>query len=133
VLAPDSSRPLTTRGLYGGDTTAIYVVLTCSNEGKSPAWIEEKRAKFEIVNVLPDKPDLTSADFIQVGSEPIGIGKALPHTNHIAWQPAATGHEGLGKMMTVYGIVKYRDIFDRLHETSPDISVRREKALIHSG
>jgi len=102
----------------GGDTTGIYVVLTCRNEGRSPAWIEEKRARFQIVDALPDNPDLTSAEFIQVEPEPIGIGKALPHTNHISWQAIGTGHETLGKMMVVYGIVKYRDIFDKLRETT---------------
>src|SRR6267378_920920 len=102
----------------GGDTTGIYVVLTCRNEGKSPAWIEEKRAKFEIVDVLPHRPDLSSADFIQVGPEPIGIGNALPQTNHIAWQATARGHVGPGMHMVVYGEVTYRDIFDRLHETT---------------
>ncbi len=102
----------------GGDSTGIYVVLTCRNEGRSPAWIEEKRAKFEIVEVLPEKPDLTSAEFIQAGPEPIGIGKALPHTNHISWQAIGTGHESLGKVMVVYGVVKYRDIFDRVRETT---------------
>src|SRR5260370_11577568 len=48
----------------GGDTTCIYIVLTCRNEGRSPAWIEEKRARFQIVDALPDTPDLTSAEFI---------------------------------------------------------------------
>src|SRR5205085_12554940 len=98
----------------GGYTTGIYVVLTCRNEGRSPAWIEEKRARFQIVDVLPDKPELTSAEFIQAGPEPIGVGRA----NQIAWQATATGHEGFGKMMVVYGIVKYRDIFDKLRETT---------------
>jgi len=32
-----------------GDSTAIYAVLVCINAGKSPAWIVETRAKFEIV------------------------------------------------------------------------------------
>ncbi len=76
----------------GGDTTGIYVVLTCRNEGRSPAWIEEKRARLQIVDVLPDKPDLTSAEFVQAELEPIGVGRA----NQIAWQATATGHgEGL--------------------------------------
>ena len=32
-----------------GDTTGFYAVLVCRNEGKSPAWLGERRAKFEIV------------------------------------------------------------------------------------
>src|SRR2546427_5101677 len=114
----------------GGDTTGIYVVLTCRNEGRSPAWIEEKRARFQIVDVLADTPDLTSAEFIQAGPEPIGIGKALPHTNHISWQAIGTGHEGLGKMMVVYGVVKYRDIFDKLRETTFGYRVTPSRELV---
>ncbi len=110
----------------GGDTTGIYIVLTCRNEGRSPAWIEEKRAKFEIVDVLPHTPDLSSADFIQVGPEPIGVGRA----NQIAWQATATGHEGLEKAMTVYGIVTYRDIFDRLHETTFGYRITTGRELV---
>src|SRR5712692_11835127 len=73
----------------GGDTTGIYVVLTCRNEGRSPAWIEEKRARFEIVEVLPDTPDLSTAEFVQAGLEPVGVGR----TNQSAWQAIAKGHE----------------------------------------
>lgn len=101
-----------------GDTTGIYVVLTCRNEDKSPAWIDEKRARLEIVTKLPEMPDLTSAEFTQVGLEPIGVGKSLSHTSHIHWQAIAEGDRSPGLMMVIYGIVKYRDIFDRLHETS---------------
>jgi hypothetical protein len=114
----------------GGDTTGIYVVLTCRNEGRSPAWIEEKRARFQIVDVLPDEPDLTSAEFIQAGPEPIGIGKALPHTNHISWQAIGAGHEGLGKMMVVYGVVKYRDIFNKHRETTFGYRITPSRELV---
>jgi hypothetical protein len=114
----------------GGDTTGIYVVLTCRNEGRSPAWIEEKRARFQIVDVLPDTPDLTTAEFIQAVPEPIGIGKALPHTNHISWQAIGTGHEGFGKMMVVYGVVKYRDIFDRPRETTFGYRITPSRELV---
>ncbi len=98
----------------GGDTTGIYVALSCRNEGRSPAWIEEERARFQIVDALPDTPDLTSAEFVHAVPEPIGVGKA----NQISWPATATGHESLGKMMVVYGVVKYRDIFDKPRETT---------------
>ncbi len=114
----------------GGDTTGIYIVLTCRNEGRSPAWIEEKRARFQIVDVLPPKPDFSSAEFIQVGPEPIGIGKALPHTNHIYWLATGTGHEGLGKTMVVYGIVTYRDIFNKLRETTFGYRITPSRELV---
>jgi hypothetical protein len=101
-----------------GDNTTFYAVLTCRNEGKSPAWIEEQRATFEIVTSLPDTPNLESAKFIKVGPEPIGIGNALPPTTHIPFQPVAAGHEKNGTMMVIYGTVKYRDIFNKQRTTS---------------
>lgn len=102
----------------GGDTTGIWVVLSCMNEGKSPAWIDEKRVKFEIVRVLSPKPNLEAKDIIQVGPEPIGTGNALPHTNRIPLVPEAIGHVERGTMPVIYGLVRYRDIFDRTHTTT---------------
>src|SRR5207245_1502747 len=110
----------------GGDTTGIYIVLTCRNEGRSPAWIEEKRARFEIVDALLDSPGLSAAEFVQAGPQPIGVGGAI----QIAWQATATGHESLGKMMVVYGIVKYRDIFDRLRETTFGYRITPSRELV---
>jgi hypothetical protein len=110
----------------GGDTTGIYVVLTCRNEGRSPAWIEEKRARFQIVDALPDTPDLTSAEFVHARPEPIGVGKA----NKIPWQATATGHESPGKMMVVYGVVKYRDIFDKFRETTFGYRITPSRELV---
>ncbi len=110
----------------GGDTTGIYIVLTCRNEGRSPAWIEEKRARFEIADVLPDTPDLSSAEFVQTGLQPIGVGGA----NQSPWQATAKGHEAPGKMMTVYGIVKYRDIFDKPRETTFGYRITPSRELV---
>lgn len=102
---------------WGGNTTSFFGVLVCRNEGKSPAWVDEKRAKFEIVDSLPDTPRLESTEIIQVGPEPIGIGEALPREVRSPWIPEAIGHQELGKISVVYGVVRYRDIFDRRHET----------------
>src|SRR5260370_19507649 len=44
-----------------GDSTAIYAVLVCTNAGKSPAWINETRAKLEIVQTLLPTPHFESA------------------------------------------------------------------------
>ena len=109
-----------------GETTGIYVVLNCSNEGRSPAWIEEKRARFQIVDALADTPELASAESVRAGPEPIGVGK----TNQIAWMATATGHESPGKMMVVYGVVKYRDIFDKLRETMFGYRITPSRELV---
>ncbi len=110
----------------GGDTTGIYIVLTCRNEGRSPAWIEEKRARFQIVDALPDTADLTSYEIIQVGPEAVGVGKA----NHVAWQPAAIGHASFGRMMVIYGVVKYWDIFERPRETTFGYRITPSRELV---
>jgi hypothetical protein len=42
--------------------TVVTVKLTCTNEGRSPAWVDEVRTKAEIVkrpsNIAPDKESL---------------------------------------------------------------------------
>src|SRR5690242_681589 len=43
-----------------GDDTVFEAIVVCKNEGKSPAWIEEKRARFELFSVIPEKPYLDS-------------------------------------------------------------------------
>ena len=66
-----------------GDQTLFEAVLTCRNEGKSPAWIDEKRAKCELFTMIPEKPNLAATEIVQLGPEPIGIGQAIPHTTKI--------------------------------------------------
>jgi hypothetical protein len=98
-----------------GDNTAIYAVLVCTNAGKSPAWIDETRAKFEIVKTLPEIPNFESAEYIEASTIPLGMveGGAVPHTQRLPWTPTAVGHEEVGKMSVIYGFVKYRDIFKK--------------------
>jgi hypothetical protein len=57
------------------DYTGVRLQLICRNEGNSPAWIEEKRMKFEIFSTLPKEPPVRSADIIYAGNEPLGTGK----------------------------------------------------------
>ncbi len=103
-----------------GDSTAIYAVLVCTNAGKSPAWISETRAKFEIVETLPAVPNFESAEYIEASTIPLGMveGGAAPHTQRLPWTPTAVGHEELGKMSVIYGFVKYRDIFKKQRITT---------------
>ncbi|MGA2606665.1 MAG: hypothetical protein ABSH01_04310 [Terriglobia bacterium] len=102
----------------GGDTTTFYAVLVCRNEGSSPGWIDEKRVKFEIVSSLPPRPNLECAQFVQAGPIPIGTGQALPPTDILPFEPVAMGRQEHGKLTVVYGVVKYRDIFDKRRETT---------------
>jgi hypothetical protein len=99
----------------GGDTICFYAQLVCRNEGRSPAWIDERRARFEIVDSLPTKPSLESAQFVEVGPTPLGSGSP-PHKDE--WTAIAKGHIQTGQMAVVYGIVNYRDIFGRPRQTT---------------
>jgi hypothetical protein len=115
-----------------GDSTGIYVVLSCKNEGSSPAWIDEKRAKFEIVSALPPRPVLNPEDIKGgTGIEPIGTGRtALPHTTEVKFQPIASGHIEDGKMGVIYGVVFYRDIFGKKRATNFGYRITRGNQLL---
>jgi hypothetical protein len=113
-----------------GDSTAFYAVLTCRNEGKSPAWIYERRAKFEIVSAaLPLKPKFDSAEFVEVEPTPLGTGQALTHTDNLEWLAQAREHIQQGQMAVVYGIVKYRDIFGARRQTTFGYRITPSNAL----
>jgi hypothetical protein len=103
-----------------GDSTAIYAVLVCTNAGKSPAWLDEMRARFEIVETLPPIPNFESAEHIETGIVPLGMmeGGAVPYVQRLSWTAIATGHEELGKMAVIYGFVRYRDIFQKRRVTT---------------
>lgn len=102
-----------------GDSTGAWIVLSCHNEGKSPAWIYEKRVKFEVVHRVNPEPDFDSLPVVFRGREPIGIGQsAIPNITKLHRLEIAEGHSKSGDAMIIYGIVKYRDIFDeRRHVT----------------
>jgi len=101
-----------------GDSTRFFAVLICRNEGRSPAWLGERRAKFEIVDYLPPEPNLEATEIIEVSPTPLGIGQALPHTERLSFPMTAQGHEEPGKMNVIYGVVKYRDIFQKQRQTT---------------
>lgn len=103
-----------------GDSTAVYAVLVCTNTGKSPAWLDEMRAKFEIVNSLPLVPNFESAEHIETGIVPLGMmeGGAVPYVQRLSWTAIAKGHEQLGKIAVIYGFAKYRDIFQKRRVTT---------------
>src|SRR5713101_4263503 len=95
-----------------GDSTGTWIILSCHNEGKSPAWIYEKRVKFEVVPRVNPDPDFASLPIVFKGREPIGIGQAtIPNVTKLHRLEIAEGRAKSGDMMVIYGIVKYHDIF----------------------
>ncbi len=85
------------------------------NNGRSPAWLTEKRIGVAIVDGehLPTEPDLQRTPVRDVTLQPMA-----PDADYM-WhvQPGCEGPRELGKLMLVYGAITYRDIFDQIRET----------------
>jgi hypothetical protein len=94
--------------------TVVTVKLTCTNEGKSPAWIDEVRTKGEVVkcidNVAPSKESLQCNGPMQ----PTGAGKESFRVLQIRCHGQATEED----FLCLYLLVEYHDIFGVPRETS---------------
>jgi hypothetical protein len=88
------------------------VRIVCQNDGRTPAWITEKRAVLQIFDSVPSEPDLKSAAVVQTGPEPIRIGGETKHDEALQ----CDGQETLDTTNVIFGVVKYRDAFGE-HET----------------
>lgn len=132
-IQPDPEKPSDGRlqvfegsGTDGDSTAALNAVLNCSNAGKTPAWIEEMIAKFEMVKSLPKIPNFESAQSIQHSTIPLGMaeGGAVPHTQKLQWTPRAEGHQRTDEMAVIYGQITYRDIFRKKRTTTFGYKIR---------
>jgi hypothetical protein len=97
------------------DETTVELCLICKNEGKTPAWIVEKRILFRITDSLSSTPrfDVQPGDFFDLRPEPLGVGQP----SKICTALECADRRGNGKAMIVYGFVKYRDVFKPERET----------------
>lgn len=99
--------------------SAISLKWTLSNDGKTPAWVTEIGIQFEVRDwPLPDTP-------IPVATEPaydLAVTKRKTHSLETSppvavpdgdWQLIGQGR----KCATFYGIVRYKDSFDRRYVT----------------
>jgi hypothetical protein len=122
VMADLCSSPLTTlidgKSAKEGYTTALmHVELRCSNNGRSPVWVTEKAVRLVVATEedLSDVPQLTSEDIIQHDLE------ALPpdgKPNSFVWDASGKGNRLMTRSLTIiYGVVRYRDIFNKQRET----------------
>lgn len=103
----------TTKGV---ETTAVNAVLVCTNQGKTPAWIQEKHVRLAIVTSPPADPTMGLEPFEMV-PEPLAVGaQSTSKLNgiHCVGQKKADD----GKMLILYGLVKYRDMFNRIRQTN---------------
>ena len=106
----------------GGGTTIIYVRVNCKNVGRSPAWIFEVRARFKFVeaDTLPPIPPLEEAEGIWAGTHPIAPTDEPFSTDDFSL--TAEGRQGEREWAVIYGVVKYRDIYNETRQTTFGIS-----------
>jgi hypothetical protein len=102
--------------LTNEQSTMIYARLICKNDGKTPAWITEKRAGLKIIgphDKLPTEPELDSLGVWQREPEPLGVGR----DSKKEITPQAKGTEGFDDSAILYGAIFYRDVFGRERKT----------------
>jgi len=108
------------------ESTGFRARITCRNDGKTPAWITEKRAGLDILDSIPESPDWSRTTQIQVAPEPISVGQASePHDETLFSKRG----RALGKITILYGIVKYRDPFGANRSTSFGYRVQDDGSL----
>ena len=107
-------------------TTSFSVRIICKNDGRTPAWITEKRARIDVVDDLPRQPNWATVEIIQTEPEPLSVGET-----GLAKDEGLTCNKGrdFGKMTVVYGLVKYRDVFAADRATSFAYIIRADGKL----
>lgn len=89
--------------------TGIYLMMTCTNQGRTPAWVDEIRARLEIVGTPSPAPDIDAMQIIRNEPAPLGVNDRLQPDPDLRLRCA--GFDAPGKMTLVSGVVKYRDAF----------------------
>ena len=109
---PGYPRVLLADGSHGPYTSAA-IRFTYTNEGKTIAWIDEKRACFQIVTELPKEPDLSALKILELEPEWLGVqGKGqLDETLE------TPRHATRDEILVIWGVIKYRDAFNNEHES----------------
>ena len=96
------------------DTTMANVKLTCRNEGRTPAWIDQVYGHLEIfeeATTLGSKTKNECQTFGPMG--PLGAGKELSRVLDVT----CLGHPKAEEHLAVYAVIEYRDIFGLKRET----------------
>lgn len=108
------------------ESTTVNVMLKCRNDGNSPAWIDKVFTHAEIAdsfkNLLPTSELEKRAAGLPDKSTPLGpVGPRAEVSHHFLvmadghLRRTSTGKDGI---LSVYILVKYRDIFDKVRSTS---------------
>ncbi len=89
--------------------TTFAMRLVCRNQGRTPAWITEKRI-------------IALADLIQIERETLAPGKESTRRENVS----SPGHvDNTEKLAAIYGIVRYQDIFGEQRHTTFGYYVKR--------
>ncbi len=99
-------------------TTAIRISFGLRNDGKSPAWILEQRARMSIVDVIPNQPQFgplasNESEFLEIWTNPMVVGEERVEDTTIYCKGKYIPNSGPKGSLIVYGYVKYRDIFQQ--------------------
>jgi hypothetical protein len=98
--------------IVDGNTTRGYnstVRMTYKNDGRTPAWITERRACLKITRdmSLPPYPPLEDAEVVKYGPESLAAGEEKSFDTSLTCE----GCQTFDNIALVYGIVKYRTAF----------------------
>jgi hypothetical protein len=91
--------------------------LSHQNVGKTPAWVTNIRACLQVVTVLPEPPQLSALEMVEHLDETLATGQGGTASDfglrtEINLPP--TGHH---RMTIVWGVIEYRDIFEKTRRT----------------
>ncbi len=120
--APTKSRIVYGDSSDGRHTIAIDVCLICRNDGRTPAWISCTRIHFRNLLDIPDNPDFSPlpTDYLNPTLQPVHVGGEVK----TRWSLECDGPTDPKKVLVVYGVVKYRDVFRPERETRFAYTVR---------
>jgi hypothetical protein len=88
--------------------------LTCTNEGRSPAWIENIRGYIEAFSTVATFTEPSTHAMQSFGPMgPLGAG----HNQSRSFQLTCLNLLGENESLSVYAIIEYRDMFGIKRET----------------
>jgi hypothetical protein len=104
----------TTQDKYSVSTSA-QIMLTCKNEGRTPAWIDSIYAHMEIIANNSDVvgPGNRKGGRIFGVMGPLGADKKGMRVLDLT----CLGHRKEGEALSIYVLIQYRDIFNITRET----------------
>jgi hypothetical protein len=111
---PNSSKPTQTVSNSGEPITSVPFLLRCFNEGKTPCWVTGKRVCAQIVDTIPEKPEMEKLPAMWTGLDPVKVGK---EASFLQGAIGLSGHFRDDQTLIIWGVVTYRDAFNENLET----------------